>query len=426
MPALCRDCLSQFDENPRRCPRCGRGRVLAHPELFDLPIAHIDCDSFYASVEKRDDPSLSSKPLIVGGGQRGVVTTCCYIARISGVRSAMPMFQARKLCPDAVVIPPRIGYYAEVSAKIRALMNTLTPLVEPLSLDEAFLDLSGTERLHHAPPAVLMARLARQIETEIGVTASVGLSHNKFLAKIASDLDKPRGFSVIGKGDTEAFLRDKPVSILWGVGAATRASLGRAGIRTLADIRRLDRDTMMKRFGTHGARLWHLAHGEDHRRISPNEPMKSVSNETTFETDISDREELLTRLWFMAEKVAGRMKAKGLTGRTVTLKLRRRDFSALSRQTRLEEPSQLADTLFREGRALLEALPETGPFRLIGIGYSDLMPADGRDPVGDLLDPQAGNRAKAERAADAIRAKFGADAIATGRGFAAPRKPRED
>ncbi|MCE5973343.1 DNA polymerase IV [Sinirhodobacter sp. WL0062] len=417
MPALCRDCLATFDTAPARCPRCGRPRILAHPELFSLPIAHIDCDSFYASVEKRDNPALSSRPVIVGGGTRGVVSTCCYVARISGVRSAMPMFQALKLCPEAVVIRPRMAHYAEVSARIRALMAALTPLVEPLSLDEAFLDLTGTERLHNAPPALLMARLARQIETEIGVTASVGLSHNKFLAKIASDLDKPRGFSVIGRAETEGFLRDKPVSLLWGVGASTRAALGRAGLRTLADIRRTDRDEMLRRFGTQGTRLWHLAHGEDHRRVNPNEPIKSVSNETTFAQDIEDREELKTQLWIMAEKAAARMKAKGLEGRTVTLKLRRADFSALSRQMQLEEPSQLADTLYREGTRLLDALPEHGPFRLIGIGYSDLTPASGRDPVGDLLDPQARARAGAERAADKIRAKFGSDAIRTGRGL---------
>ncbi|WP_097081942.1 DNA polymerase IV [Rhodobacter sp. JA431] len=418
MPALCRDCFATFETSPPRCPRCGRPRMLAHPELFSLSIAHIDCDSFFASVEKLDDPSLASKPLIVGGGTRGVVTTCCYIARIAGVRSAMPMFQARKLCPDAVVIPPRKERYAEVSALIRAKFTALTPLVEPLSLDEAFLDLTGTERLHHAPPAVSLARLVREIETEIGVTASIGLAHNKFLAKIASDLDKPRGFSVIGRADTEAFLRDKPASVLWGVGEATRAALGRAGLRTLADIRRTSKSALEGRFGATGARLYDLAQGVDHRKITPDAEIKSVSHETTFAKDIADREELENILWTMCEKAADRMKAKGLQGRTVVLKLRRADFSALSRQTRLDEPSQLSDTLFRTSRALLAALPEKGPFRLIGAGYTDLSPADGNDPMGDLLDPQAGARSKAERAADAIRAKYGADAIRLGRGMA--------
>ncbi|RBP97059.1 DNA polymerase-4 [Rhodobacter sp. 140A] len=415
MPALCRDCLATFDDAPARCPRCGRPRVLSHPELFELTIAHLDCDSFYASVEKRDDPTLAARPVIVGGGTRGVVSTCCYVARVSGVRSAMPMFQALKLCPEAVVIRPRMEHYAAVSAQIRAKMAALTPLIEPLSLDEAFLDLGGTARLHHAPPALLMARLVREIETAIGVTASVGLSHNKFLAKVASDLDKPRGFSVIGRAETEDFLRDQPVSMLWGVGAATRAALGRAGLRTLADIRRAGHGAMVARFGASGARLYALATGEDPRRVTPDAPVKSVSNETTFDTDIAERAQLEAWLWVMCEKTAARMKAKGLSGRTAVLKLRRADFSALSRQQRLEEPSQLADTLFRATLALLEALPEDGPFRLIGAGYADLAPADGRDPVGDLLDPGAGRRAEAERAVDAIRAKFGAGAIRSGR-----------
>ncbi|PYF12093.1 DNA polymerase-4 [Rhodobacter viridis] len=417
MPALCRDCLATFDTSPARCPRCGRPRMLRHPELFTLSVAHIDCDSFYASVEKRDDPSLADKPLIVGGGTRGVVTTCCYIARIAGVRSAMPMFQAMKLCPEAVVLRPRKDRYAEVSALIRAKFATLTPLVEPLSLDEAFLDLTGTARLHHAPPAVSLARVIREIETEIGVTASVGLSHNKFLAKIASDLDKPRGFSVIGVAETAEFLRDKPASILWGVGEATRAALARAGLRSLADIRRAGQGALESRFGATGLRLYDLAQGIDRRRVVPDAEIKSVSHETTFDTDIADRDRLQDILWTMCEKAAARMKAKGLEGRTAVLKLRRADFSALSRQVKLEEPSQLADTLFRATQALLMALPEPGPFRLIGAAYSDLGPAGGRDPVGDLLDPQATTRAAAERAADAIRAKFGSDAIRLGRGL---------
>jgi DNA polymerase-4 len=417
MPALCRDCLSLFDTAPARCPRCGRGRMVAHPELMQLSVAHLDCDSFYASVEKRDNPELASRPVIVGGGTRGVVSTCCYIARISGVRSAMPMFQALKLCPDAVVIRPRTAHYAEVSRAIRERMAALTPLIEPLSLDEAFLDLTGTERLHHAPPALQMARLAHEIEAELGVTVSIGLSHNKFLAKIASDLDKPRGFSVIGRAETADFLRDKPVSILWGVGEATRATLGRAGLRTLADVRRAGLRRLVERLGPSGERLWQLAHGEDHRRVTPDAPLKSVSKETTFDTDISDRAALERHLWVLCEQAADRMKAKGLQGRTATLKLRRADFSALSRQQRLEEPSQLADTLFRVTQGLLAALPEKGPFRLIGAGYTDLTAADGRDPVGDLLDPQAGARAGAERAMDRIRARFGKEAISRGRGL---------
>lgn len=415
MPALCRDCLTLIDPAPR-CPVCGRARVLAHPELTALPIAHIDCDAFYASVEKRDDPSLDARALIIGGGTRGVVTTCCYIARIAGVRSAMPMWQALKLCPEAEVRPPRISHYAEVSKAIRALMLELTPLVEPLSLDEAFLDLSGTERLHGMPPALSMARLAKRIETEIGVTTSVGLSHNKFLAKIASDLDKPRGFSVIGQAQTQGFLAGKPISLLWGVGAATRSALAASGLRTIDDLRRADPHELIARFGASGQRLRALAYGEDTRRVSPQSPMKSISNETTLEQDSTDRAALKRHLWRMCEKVSDRAKALGLSGRTVSLKLRRADFSALSRQVALTEPSQLADTLYRSAETLFDALAERGPFRLIGVSLDTLMPA-GADPLGDLLDPNARARARSERATDAIRAKFGKDAITMGRGF---------
>lgn len=414
MPALCRDCLTRFDAGAR-CPACRSPRVLAHPELLDLTIAHLDCDAFYASVEKRDDPALRDRAVIVGGGQRGVVSTCCYIARIRGVRSAMPMFTALKLCPDAVVIKPRGDRYAEVSRAIRARMEALTPSVEPLSLDEAFLDLTGTERLHGAPPAVLLARLLREIEAEVGVTASVGLSHNKFLAKIASDLDKPRGFSVIGRGETADFLRGKPVRMIWGVGAAMQADLEAAGIARIDDLLRWDRKDLCARFGGMGDRLWHLARGQDNRRVSPHEPVKSISNETTFDTDIADRDRLEGHLWRLAEKVADRAKARDLAGRTVTLKLRRQNFSLLTRRQSLREATQMADGLWRAGQALLAQVAEPGPFRLIGIGLSDLVPAAAADRTGDLLDPGAAARAAAERAADRIRARFGPDAIVKGR-----------
>ncbi|MCO4809922.1 MAG: DNA polymerase IV, partial [Planktomarina temperata] len=198
MPAFCRDCLTTFETAPRRCTACGRPRIAAHPELFSLSIAHMDCDAFYASVEKRDNPELASKPVIIGGGRRGVVSTACYVARVRGVKSAMPMFQALKLCPEAVVVRPRMEEYVKASAAIRKMMQELTPAIEPLSLDEAFLDMTGTTALHGAPPAVMLARLVKRMREELGLTGSIGLSHNKFLAKVASDLDKPRGFSVIG------------------------------------------------------------------------------------------------------------------------------------------------------------------------------------------------------------------------------------
>ncbi|MEI4485551.1 DNA polymerase IV [Frigidibacter sp. MR17.14] len=418
LPSLCRDCLARFEAAPGprlRCPACRSPRVLGHPELFDLSIAHMDCDAFYASVEKHDDPALADRPVIVGGGTRGVVSTCCYIARISGVRSAMPMFQALKLCPDAVVVKPRMARYVEVSKAIRAMLEELTPLIEPLSLDEAFLDLTGTARLHGAPPAVLLARLVRRMETELGISGSIGLSHNKFLAKTASDLDKPRGFSVIGRGDTAAFLKGKPVGLIWGVGTATQAALERAGIRTLDDLLRWDRRDLAERFGASGDRLWHLARGEDHRRVSPHHPVKSISKETTFNEDTAALDTLLGHVWRLSEQVSDRAKAKEMAGRTVTLKLKRADFTLISRRHALREATQLADVIWTEAEKLLRANRDPGPFRLIGVGISDLVPAAAADLTGDLLDPAARARAATERATDAIRARFGADAIRKGR-----------
>jgi DNA polymerase IV len=375
----------------------------------------MDCDAFYASVEKRDNPELRDRALIVGGGTRGVVSTCCYIARIAGVRSAMPMFQALKLCPEAVVVKPRMAVYGAVSKQIRVMMEALTPAIEPLSLDEAFLDLTGTARLHGAPAAVLLARLLQRMEAELGITGSVGLSHNKFLAKIASDLDKPRGFSVIGRAETEAFLTPKPVRMIWGVGTATQTALEKAGIRTIADLRRWDRGDLAARFGSMGDRLWHLCRGLDTRRVSRDDAVKSISKETTFDEDITDRDLLEGHLWRLAEQVADRAKARDLAGRTVTLKLKRGDFSGLTRRHSLAGPTQTADRIFREAQALLAAVPEKGPFRLIGVGIADLCADDQADQTRDLLDPDAGKRAAAEAATDKIRARFGRDAIIKGR-----------
>ena len=414
MPALCRDCLTQFDD-ARRCPICASPRVTRHPELWDLSIAHMDCDAFYASVEKRDDPSLEGKPVIIGGGRRGVVSTACYVARIRGVRSAMPMFQALKLCPEAVVIRPRMEEYVKASRAIRGMMEELTPAIEPLSLDEAFLDMSGTARLHGAPPAVMLARLVRRMKTELGLTGSIGLSHNKFLAKVASDLDKPHGFSVIGAAETMVFLRDKPVRMIWGVGAAAQASLDKAGIRTFSDLLRWEQTDLIARFGSMGERLWHLARGQDRRRVSAHAPVKSISKETTFNVDTSDPELLDGHIWRLSEQVADRAKAKSLAGRVVTLKLKRANHTLLTRRVALSDPTQLADRIYRTARGLYDQVGDQGPYRLLGCGLSDLGKAEGADKLGDLLDPEAVRRGEAERATDAIRDRFGAQAIVKGR-----------
>ena len=394
---LCRDCLATGAlPAPQRCRACRSPRVIAHDELFALSIAHIDCDAFYATIEKRDDPSLNDKPLIVGGGVRGVVATCCYIARMSGVRSAMPMFKAKRLCPDAVVIKPDMQKYVGVSRQIRGELDGLTPLVQPISIDEAFLDLSGTEALHKAPPAVVLARLARRIEEVIGVTISIGLSHNKFLAKIASDLDKPRGFAVIGKAETVRFLSDKPITMIHGVGQAFAASLAKAGILSIGDVQNRSPEDMIRLFGETGARLARLARGDDARKVQVERETKSVSSETTFNTDLSDFDSLSSALLALSERLSERLKAQGFVGDTVTLKLKTAGFKTRTRAQHLMIPTQLAHVLFQTGRNLLSREVDGTAFRLLGIGVSGISEATGEDPA-DLIETSLARRSAATR-----------------------------
>jgi len=414
MVGFCRDCLDDVPLDVGRCPACGSPRLVRHPGLANFAIAHVDCDAFYAAIEKRDDPSLADKPLIVGGGKRGVVSTCCYIARTYGVRSAMPMFQARRLCPQATVIKPDMAKYVRVGREVRALMLELTPLVEPLSIDEAFLDLSGTERLHGMTPAKSLARFARHVEETIGITISVGLSQNKFLAKLASDLDKPRGYSVIALADAPAFLAPRPVTYIWGVGPAMGAALVKAGYRLIADLQRADEITLMRSFGAEGQRLHRLAHGIDSREVSPDREAKSVSSETTFNGDVSSVRALERDLWLLSEKVSRRLKADGLAGATITLKLKTADFRLRTRARSLDSPTQLAAKIFDVGRDLLKREADGTKFRLIGIGVSALADEVDADPA-DLVDRKGERRAAAEHAVDKLRDKFGRDAVVMGR-----------
>ena len=402
-------------EQDGRCPTCRSPRTISHSELFDLSIAHMDCDAFYASIEKRDNPELRHKPVIVGGAKRGVVATACYIARIKGVHSAMPMFQARRLCPEATVIRPRMNAYVEASRQIRAMMEELTPKIEPLSLDEAFLDLSGTRLVHGAPPAVMLSRLTRRIEREVGVTGSIGLSHNKFLAKIASDLDKPRGFSVIGKDETVEFLSGKPIGLIWGIGKVQQRHLKEHGIRTFKDVHRMGRQELESRLGKQAERLWRLAHGEDARRVSGSSRVKSISNEMTLESDTSDPSVLDGHIWRLSQRLADRAKSKSRVGRKVVLKLKRYDHRLLTRQATLPAPTQMAERIYNQGRGLFEKVKDRGPFRLVGIGLSDIAPAEGQESDLDILTPQEQKRIRSEVAADEIRRKFGKDAIKKGR-----------
>ena len=421
--AICRDCATlvpaaaqpSLDAAPR-CPACRSPRQISHPELHSLSIAHIDCDAFYASVEKRDRPELADRPVIVGGGRRGVVSACCYIARIHGVRSAMPMFKALAVCPDAVVIKPDMEKYSTVGRAVRAKMLTLTPLVEPLSIDEAFLDLSGTERLHGRSPAQSLAALVIEIEKELGITASIGLSFNKFLAKLSSDLDKPRGFSVIGKAEAVSFLSSKPVGLLWGVGKSLKEKLIRDGIETIGQLRDWDEATLVRRYGTIGTRLYHFSRAQDNRVVDPSSEAKSISAETTFNADTGTMDALKPVLWTLCERVIKRLKRAELAGTTIHLKLKTDRFTTISRSRSLDTPTQLVDRLYRTAVAMLAKEADGRKFRLIGVGLSEFADPSFADPP-DLVDVNRDKTKRVEAAMDAVREKLGDAAILKGRGL---------
>ena len=418
---LCRDCgirikSPRADKKPTRCPSCKSPRLLFHPELFDLGIAHIDCDAFFAAIEKRDNPELEDKPVIIGGGQRGVVSTACYIARIRGVNSAMPMFKALKLCPDAVVIKPQMEKYAEAGYQIRELMKKLTPLVQPISIDEAFLDLRGTEKLHGLTPAETILNLVRNIHKNIGITVSVGLSHNKFLAKLSSDLDKPNGFTVIGQSETLDRLAPMQVEKIWGVGKAMQKKLSANGVKTIGHLQKLDEEFLLKQYGNVGQHLFRLSRGLDDRLVSPEREAKSISSETTFDKDISDADSLSKTLWHLSEKVSSRCKQASKGGKTVVLKLKTGNFKSLTRSRTLPVSTCMAERIFSAGNDLLNAELQNNPrtaYRLIGIGVTGLVEAEFAD-MPDLVSTDKRNL-QAELAMDKIRIKFGHETILKGR-----------
>ncbi len=413
---FCRDCLEPAQLIDRRCKKCRSPKILRHAELHNLSIAHIDCDAFYASVEKRDNPELLDKPVIVGGQTRGVVSTACYIARIHGVKSAMPMFQALKLCPEAVVIKPNMAKYAVAGKQVREIMFEYTPLVQPISIDEAFLDLTGTTRVHGQSPALSLAKLIQKIEREVGITASVGLSHNKFLAKMASDLEKPRGFSVIGKAETKEFLAQKSVGSIWGVGQAMQAQLSKAGITRISQLQTIEKTDLLRRFGNLGARLYHLSRGEDLRDVSIESETKSISSETTFNENISDYDDLEPILWSLSQKVSRRAKSANLAGLTVTLKLKNTEFQNRTRAASLQEPTRLAHRIFEAAKPLLKKETNGAMFRLLGVGISHLSESTQDDEINSL-DHHSATLTKAELAIDKIRRKFGNAAVERGLTF---------
>ncbi|HQT86509.1 MAG: DNA polymerase IV [Acidiphilium sp. 37-64-53] len=415
MPTLCRDCdavlIQPGAELSGACPQCGGRRLISHAELGTLAIAHIDCDAFFASVEKRDRPELRDRPVIVGGGTRGVVAACCYVARLSGVRSAMPMFKALKLCPDATVIHPDLSKYGAVAREIRDMMQSLTPLVQPLSIDEAALDLAGTEALHGAPPAAVLSRLARDVETNVGVTVSIGLAANRLRAKLAAERDKPRGFAILG-ADTAAVLAPEPLGTLPGIGPALVRKLAGLGMTRIGQLAALDPRTARQRLGDDGPSLVARARGEDNRRVNPVRETKSISAETTFAHDITDPVLLGRALWPLCEKLGRRLRAEQFAAAALVLKLKTARFETHTHAIRLTAPTQLPETIFEAAKPIVHQA--AGPaFRLIGIGAARLVPANLADH-GDLMDQESPRRAARQQAMDTIRAKFGADIIRRG------------
>ena len=389
-------------------------------------IIHADMDAFYASVEERDRPELIGKPVIVGGSpeKRGVVSAANYVARKYGVHSAMPAVTARRLCPHGIYLPPRIDYYAEVSRQIRDIFERFTPLVEPLSLDEAFLDVTGSESLFG--PAVEIGRKIKQaIRGELRLVASVGVAPNKFLAKIASDLKKPDALVVVEQDKVQEFLDPLPVERLWGVGRESSKVFQRLGIRTIGQLRQYPLDMLQARFGSSGEHLWNLAHGRDDRSVVPEREAKSISNETTFEHDISDMEVLRAWLVDLVAQVGHRLRRHRLRGRTVHLKVRFADFSLITRSQTLPEPTDITDELWRAVDELLCQRLPTGhlPVRLLGMGVSGL--DDTGLVQGMLFDgEEREKRSRVDAVADEIKERFGVGAVLRGSSLELGERPK--
>lgn len=382
---LCRDC-GRLDRailpEDGVCPACGSARLVHHAELTDLAVAHLDCDAYYAAIEKRDHPELAGQPLIVGGrGERGVVTTACYLARRYGVRSAMPMARARLLCPEAVVLPPDMAKYQREAARIRELMRGASPVVEPISIDEAYLDFGEAPSRADEPPARSLARLALLIERRIGITVSIGLAPNKLLAKLASDLGKPRGFRVIGRGDALAVIGPLPVSALPGVGPVMARRLEERELRLVSDLWSANPDDLVHRFGVWARRLIGFARGEDPRKVNGGRRRAvSIAAETTFERDLrrlADIEAVVRRL---CDKLAERLAAADVAAGGLTLKLRRADRRTITRACRIHQPTRRAEILWHAARPVLAGEVDGSGFRLAGVTASPLLPGRQADP----------------------------------------------
>jgi DNA polymerase-4 len=386
-------------------------------------ILHVDMDAFYASVEERDRPELVGRPLIVGGtpDQRGVVAAANYAVRRFGVHSAMPTSTALRLCPQAIVLPVRMSYYTEISEQIREILFRYTPLVEPLSLDEAFLDVTRSEPLFGASPQIAL-RIKQEIRQETGLVASVGVAPNRFLAKIASDLKKPDALVVVLPDQVQQFLDPLPISRLWGVGAATGRGFQRLGVRTIGDVRRLSRETLTREFGQLGDRFWELAHGRDDRPVIPDREAKSISHETTFPVDLQEAQILLSWLQELTEQVARRLRRCELRGRTVHLKLRFADFRTITRSQTLTDSTDRTDDLWSvASRLLRQSLPSThSGIRLLGMGISGLECRQRPRQLSLFEAEEDQKRERLDAVADQVQDKFGRGMLKRGSGLLRP------
>lgn len=379
-------------------------------------ILHVDMDAFYASVELRTRPELIGKPVIVGaGGGRGVVLSATYEARALGIHSAMPISRARRVAPQAIFIEPTHGLYAEVSAGVMGIFESITPMVEPLSLDEAFLDVSGALRRLGTPTSIAHMIRARVV-AEQGITCSVGVASTKFVAKLASTRSKPDGLLVIPTDKVLAFLHPLPVGALWGVGERTEEALHRLGLRTVGDIAHTPLDTMKRALGeSAGAQLYELSWGRDTRGVTPHQPDKSIGNESTFDHDVDDPDVILRHLMRLSDQVAGRMRRAGHVGRTVSIKIRFADFSTITRSRTLQVHTDTAKEIFDVARGLYESLGlQRVRIRLVGVRMEGLGDATEAPHQLTFDEPDHGHR-DAEVAIDALRSRFGASAVQPGR-----------
>lgn len=377
-------------------------------------VVHVDMDAFYAAIEQRDDPALRGKPVIVGGTSgRGVVSTCSYEARVFGVRSAMPSFEARRRCPQGIFVTPRIGHYAAVSRQLMAIFDRYSPSVEPLSLDEAFLDMSGAERLF-GPPEAIAASISAAIRDELALTASIGVATTKYVAKVASDFRKPNGVTVVAPGTEKRFLAPLPLERIWGVGPKAAESLRKLGLSTIGDVAATPLATLEGRFGNFGAHIWHLANGHDERHVMRDRQRKSIGSERTLERDITGADAVRRVLLPLTDEVARGLRAKGWRAHGVRLKLKYADFRLVTRDTHVDDGIRDTGSLRRELERLLQRAELDIPMRLVGVAAFDLV-EEGAPTQGNLFDLDATQRQeKLETALDSVIEKFGKGVVVRG------------